>query len=154
MCITSYRLLVVCYWLFWWRRFISTFQVVHVAVQQPDGMVHELSSATNQFVRDQVLVATGDEMIENFPARTAGVAAELRVIEIMEPPVPLCDVRSRRTRGPQQLITEPVPFVLGQSWTTSPAINLRRLRQACQHSRSSKLRIGRGSTRFTSRAYR
>jgi hypothetical protein len=25
-------------------------------------------------------------------------------------------VRSRRTRGPQQLITEPVPFVLGQSW--------------------------------------
>ncbi len=79
-------------------------------------MIHELSSATNQFVRDQALVTTGYEMIENFPARTAGVAAEFRVIEIMEPPVSLCDVRSRRTRGPQQLITEPVSFVLGQSW--------------------------------------
>jgi hypothetical protein len=54
-------------------------------------------------------------MIEDFPARTAGITAELRIVEIMKSPVPFGDVCGCRPCGAQELISQPIPFLLGQN---------------------------------------
>jgi len=84
--------------------FVRPFQVIHISIQELNGVSHEFSSATKEFCRNKTFVVPCDQMIENFPTRTSRIATELRVFQIMEPTVSFSNVSRGRTYSPQQLI--------------------------------------------------
>ena len=54
-------------------------------------------------------------MVKSFPARATPVTADLRVVEVMETAIPLCDVRSCRACGSEDLVPEAVALISRQS---------------------------------------
>lgn len=102
--------MVISYWLLGG----SAFQVVHVTVEESDGLTYQLTTAINEFIGQQIFVVTGNQVVENFPARTASVAAEFGVVQIVKTTVTLSNIGGRRASCAQELIAHSVAFLFGQ----------------------------------------
>ena len=58
----------------------SSSQIAHIAIDQLHCGVNKVPSCGQHFRGNQFLISGSDQMIQDFPARTARVAAKLGVI--------------------------------------------------------------------------